>query len=80
MEATHATSGAERTTHPTTEAGRTVEFYLPATFQFSPGPGRIERFLGRFLAGRDLGERPTAETESQGFYLPGTPSSRPGPR
>ena len=62
-------------THASTKE-TTVEFYLPATFQFRHGPGRIERFLRRAFASRDeMGRSPTGSTGRE-FYLPGTPDVR----
>lgn len=68
------------TIHTTSDANRTVEFYLPGTFQFSREPGRIERFLGRILRNRDAAELPTVDAGGREFYLPGTPSPGPGAR
>jgi len=62
-----------------TTSGATAsrEFYLPATFQFSHGPGLIERFLGRLVGPRGSEERPTIQTNDSEFYLPATPDVRP---
>ena len=51
----------------------TVEFYLPATFQFSREPGRIERFFARLIHQQGAMTEP-APTQSvlPGFYLPAT--------
>ena len=64
----------------TSGATATVEFYLPATFQFRNEPGRIERFLGRIFLREDEEDRPTAVTGSREFYLPATPNVRPTTR
>lgn len=63
----------------TTTSGATtsVEFYLPGTFQFSHGPGRIERYLRRTFGRRDGEDRPTVVVGGREFYLPGTPDVRP---
>ena len=63
----------------TTTSGATAyrEFYLPGTFQFGHGPGRIERFLRRTFGRRDGEDRPTVVVGGREFYLPGTPDVRP---
>lgn len=54
-----------------------VEFYLPSTFQFGRGPGRIERLLVRAFGRHDDGERSLVQPSGREFYLPGTPDVRP---
>jgi len=63
----------------TTISGATtsVEFYLPGTFQFGHGPGRIERFLRRAFGRHDEEDRPTIVVGGRQFYLPATPNVRP---
>ena len=61
-------------------ATATVEFYLPATFQFRNEPGRIERFFRRTFGRRDGEDRPTVVVGGREFYLPGTPDVRPATR
>lgn len=62
---------------PISEADETSEFYLPGTFQFGHGPGRLERFLGRVFRDRREAERPVVDSLAPEFYLPGTPDVRP---
>jgi len=72
----------------TTDETTTREFYLPATFQFSHGPGFVERLLLRLTARADeLPVRPATEEPAYNFYMPGTtrdgvarPGVRPRPR
>ncbi|MDS0220333.1 hypothetical protein NDI54_03100 [Haloarcula sp. S1AR25-5A] len=48
-----------------------VEFYVPATFQFSTEPGAIERVLvGLFHDRSDLEARVVAEEPTKEFYTP----------
>lgn len=54
-----------------------VEFYLPATFQFGRGAGRVERFLRRAFGNRDEIDRPTVDSHGPEFYLPATPDVEP---
>ena len=61
----------------TSGATATVEFYLPATFQFRNEPGRIERFLRRTFGRNDGEDRPTIVVGGRQFYLPATPNVRP---
>jgi len=61
----------------TSSANDRVEFYLPATFQFGHGPGRIERFLRRAFGRHDGEDRPTIVVGGRQFYLPATPDVRP---
>ena len=55
----------------------TVEFYLPGTFQFGRGPGRIERFLRRAFGSHGGVDRSDAGAVGMEFYLPATPDVRP---
>lgn len=59
-------------TNVTNKEESSTEFYVPATFQFSPEPGRIERIIvglfhdrGGELEARIVEEEPTKE-----FYTP----------
>lgn len=50
---------------------RMIEFYVPATFQFSTEPGRIERILvGLFHERGDLEARIVMEEPTTEFYTP----------
>lgn len=49
-----------------------TEFYLPATFQFGRGPGRIERFLRARLGSRDTGVRVVTSEDADRLSLPAT--------
>lgn len=62
------------TEHSTSDG--TVAFYLPATFQFSRAPGRIERFLARHLRSRDATLSGGGTASGPGFFLPATPAVR----
>jgi len=75
-------------TQTTSDSTATREFYVPATFQFSTEPGRIERSLARLFTQRGAmdGHPPVDEREYQ-FYAPGTTGAafarrggRPRPR
>lgn len=57
--------------NPVSEEGRSVEFYVPATFQFSTEPGQIERVLvGLFRKGGEIEVRTFTEEEAPEFYVP----------
>lgn len=62
------------TTHdsgPEDEAESRDEFYVPATFQFSRGSGRIERILvGLFDEGGEIEARSVTEDSMPDFYVP----------
>lgn len=48
-----------------------VEYYVPATFQFSNEPGRIERIIvGLFPERGDLEARVVADEPTREFYTP----------
>jgi hypothetical protein len=48
-----------------------IEFYVPATFQFSREPGRIERIIvGLFKDRGDLEARIVTEEPTREFYTP----------
>lgn len=58
-------------TDSTDEAEPTDEFYVPATFQFSREPGRIERILvGLFDEGGELEVRSVSDEPMPEFYVP----------
>lgn len=59
-------------TKSTSKEESSAEFYVPATFQFSPEPGRIERILvGLFHErGDDLEARVVSEEPTKEFYTP----------
>ena len=63
---------ATEETNPTSNEVSSHEFYVPATFQFSPEPGRIERILvGLFHErGGDLEARIVSEESTREFYTP----------
>ncbi|MFC7020380.1 MULTISPECIES: hypothetical protein [Haloarcula] len=63
---------ATEETNPTSKEASSPEFYVPATFQFSPEPGRIERILvGLFHErGGDLEARIVSEEPTKEFYTP----------
>ncbi|MDZ7702832.1 MAG: hypothetical protein U5J98_12670 [Halobacteriales archaeon] len=53
------------------EAVEADDFYVPATFQFSRGSGRVERVLvGLFENEGDLEVRRVADEETPDFYSP----------
>lgn len=63
------------------EGAAADEFYVPATFQFSRGSGRIERVLvGLFEEEGELEVRRVSEEETPEFYAPAMfqASSEPG--
>lgn len=58
---------------PTSDQQPMREFYVPATFQFSTEPGRVERFLARVFRQRgamDGHPRPTEVLDD--VYVPAT--------
>ena len=56
---------------PDDEAATADDFYVPATFQFSRGSGRVERLLvGLFEEEGELEVRRVSEEETPDFYSP----------
>ena len=77
MEITPSTSDAYSTDEAAgSDATVTREFYVPATFQFSREPGRIERFVRGLLRNQDV----PVESGPEGIAVPGTAQARPGAR
>jgi len=61
----------DTTSKPDESEVETVEFYVPATFQFSPEPGRIERLIvGVFRQRGGLEARFVEEEPTREFYAP----------
>lgn len=57
--------------NPVSEGGQSVEFYVPATFQFAREPGQIERVLvGLFRKGGEIEVRTFTEEQAPEFYVP----------
>jgi hypothetical protein len=62
---------SEETTSQRRSEEGVIEFYVPATFQFSVEPGRIERILvGLFHDRGDLEARIVTEEPTREFYTP----------
>lgn len=58
-------------TDPTDDAVQMDEYYVPATFQFSRGPGRIERILvGLFDERGEIEARSVTGDSMPEFYVP----------
>ena len=58
-------------TATTDEAEPNEEFYVPATFQFSKAPGRIERIIvGLFDEGGDMEVRRASQDSIPEYYVP----------